>query len=239
MCALSSTPSKSSRMMKLTTPVIASEPYTADDPPVTTSVRATSAVGIVLRSVTCSGPKIAKRRPLTSTRFRCAPKPRRFTSAVPPGTVLALAPPLVEATNCDDELSRLLNIDRARKPKLFRIDHLHRRRGAEAVARDARAGHIDHLIVSFGAWRWRRLRNCGRSCAQGEPRDQNAGAAQWCARNFPEIPCMLPSWQLSRWRRCEIVGLGLSGARPLRPNHSIVSRLKRSSSIIQMSVRDL
>jgi hypothetical protein len=73
---------------------------------VTISVRSISAEGIVLRSVVCSGPAIAKRRPLTSTRLRVAPKPRRLTSAVPPGTVFEVAPPLVEATNCGCSLSR-------------------------------------------------------------------------------------------------------------------------------------
>ena len=33
----------------------------------------------LLRTVPCSGPKMAKRLPLTSVRLRVGPKPRRFT----------------------------------------------------------------------------------------------------------------------------------------------------------------
>ena len=42
-----STPSKSFFMMKFSAPETASEPYTADAPPVTISMRSTSAVGII------------------------------------------------------------------------------------------------------------------------------------------------------------------------------------------------
>jgi hypothetical protein len=50
-------------------------------------------------SVVWSAPAMAKRRPLTSTRFRWAPKPRMFSVAVPPGTVLAVWPLFCEPTN--------------------------------------------------------------------------------------------------------------------------------------------
>ena len=43
-------PSKSSFIVKFTTPATASEPYVADAPPVSTSTRLTSATGMVFRS---------------------------------------------------------------------------------------------------------------------------------------------------------------------------------------------
>ncbi len=76
-------------MMKLTTPAIASEPYTAEAPPVTTSTRSISAGGMLFRSTTPSVLAPTMRRPLTSTRVREGPRPRRSTVAVPvPGLLL-------------------------------------------------------------------------------------------------------------------------------------------------------
>jgi hypothetical protein len=54
---------------------------------------------MVLMSVVWSAPAMAKRRPLTSTRFRWAPKPRMLSVAVPPGTVLAVWPLFCDPTN--------------------------------------------------------------------------------------------------------------------------------------------
>ena len=80
------TPSKSFFMMKLTTPPIASDPYAADAPPVSTSTRSTIAAGIWFRSGAADAvvtPPYGMRRPSTSTSVRGEPRPRRLTVAVP------------------------------------------------------------------------------------------------------------------------------------------------------------
>ena len=63
-------PSKSSRSRKFTAPAIASEPYTAEAPPVMISTRSTSAVGIVARSTLPAPFAGMKRLPLTSVSVR-------------------------------------------------------------------------------------------------------------------------------------------------------------------------
>ncbi len=71
----------------LTTPAMASEPYTEEAPSVSTSMRSTIAAGIALMSTPgaaetlLAGP--AMRWPLTSTRVRSAPRLRSETSARP------------------------------------------------------------------------------------------------------------------------------------------------------------
>ena len=70
-------------MRKLTTPAIASDPYTADAPPVITSMLSISAGGIVLISTTCWMFDGCCRRPSSSTRFRNEPSPRRLSEACP------------------------------------------------------------------------------------------------------------------------------------------------------------
>ena len=77
------TPSKSSRSRKLTTPAIASDPYTDVAPPVMISIRSTSACGMLFTSTAVPTPDGASRRPLTRTSVRPAPSPRRLTRAVP------------------------------------------------------------------------------------------------------------------------------------------------------------
>ena len=63
---------------------MASEPYTAEAPPLTTSTRFTSAAGMLFRSATgVAGSPGIMRRPSTRTRVRVEPRPRRFTVAVP------------------------------------------------------------------------------------------------------------------------------------------------------------
>jgi len=71
----------SSRM--LTTPATASEPYAADAPPVTTSMRSISIAGIRLTSTVPREELGTKRRPLTSTSVREAPRPRRSSVRAP------------------------------------------------------------------------------------------------------------------------------------------------------------
>ena len=70
--------------MKLTTPVTASAPYTADAPPVSTSTDLINLTGIEPTS-TAAEPADPPtwRRPLTKVRVRFAPKPRKFRMFAP------------------------------------------------------------------------------------------------------------------------------------------------------------
>ena len=74
--------------MKLITPAIASEPYTAEALPVRISIRSIMPSGMLpmsvklLRLLSGSG-KSAIRRPLTSTRVWLGPSPRRSTACAP------------------------------------------------------------------------------------------------------------------------------------------------------------
>src|SRR5215475_14388802 len=71
-------------MMKFTTPATASEPYTADAPPVSTSTREISGAGMALMS---TGQKVGlpagKRLPSISTSVRDGPRLRRLAADVP------------------------------------------------------------------------------------------------------------------------------------------------------------
>ena len=64
-CASMSRPSKSFFRMKLTTPAMASGPYTAEAPPVMTSTPWIAAAGMVLMSTTSSAFAGCGRRPST------------------------------------------------------------------------------------------------------------------------------------------------------------------------------
>ncbi len=74
-------------VMTLITPPIASEPYTAEAPSFSTSMRSMAAVGMVLRStpepVCRPMPEKTMRRPFRSTRVRRLPRPRRSTRTAP------------------------------------------------------------------------------------------------------------------------------------------------------------
>ena len=76
--------------MMLTTPATASVPYTADAPSFSTSTCLIIDTGIVFKSTVDAAPvpELIIRRPFTSTRVRCAPKPRRSTRALPPEPLL-------------------------------------------------------------------------------------------------------------------------------------------------------
>src|SRR3954451_9303066 len=93
-------------MMKLTTPETASAPYTDEAPPVRTSTRLISDDGMKLMSATepWRGSPGCRRRPLTSTRVRCDPRPRRFTDAVPVEPFDTFEP--CAANDCGSELIR-------------------------------------------------------------------------------------------------------------------------------------
>ena len=75
-------------MMKFTTPATASEPYTAEAPPVRMSTRCTRAVGMKFRSaamepIAAVGLPACSRLPSIRTTVRFDPNPRRLTVAVP------------------------------------------------------------------------------------------------------------------------------------------------------------
>ena len=92
-------PSKLSFMMKLTTPVTASAPYTADAPPVSTSTRSTSFIGIEPTSTEaepCTPP--TWRRPLTRTSVLLEPRPRRLRTFAP-----SAKPESIELSDVVDE----------------------------------------------------------------------------------------------------------------------------------------
>ena len=74
---------------KFTTPDTASEPYTDDAPPVSTSTRTINCVGITFKS-TSDEPALPAtwRRPFTRTSVREVPKLRKSTVAKPPPEVL-------------------------------------------------------------------------------------------------------------------------------------------------------
>ena len=82
---VSSTPSKSSRNTKLTTPATASAPYTVDAPPVRTSIRSIIAVGIWFTSAALElyAPPAPILRPLIRTRVLLEPIPLKLTVAFP------------------------------------------------------------------------------------------------------------------------------------------------------------
>src|SRR3546814_1161812 len=78
------------RVMMLTTPAIASEPYIDDAPSSSTSMRAMIDNGIVLRSTDEPTPEaedsLIQRTPSTSTSTRLEPRWRRSTVAAPAPT---------------------------------------------------------------------------------------------------------------------------------------------------------
>ncbi len=81
---LITSPSKSDLVITLMTPATASEPYTADAPPVITSTRSINSAGIILKStMLLDGTPPMKRRPLRSTRLRLSPRLRRSTELMP------------------------------------------------------------------------------------------------------------------------------------------------------------
>ena len=59
------------------TPAMASEPYTAEAPPVTTSTRSIRPAGMVPMSTTPEVDEAGTRSPSTRIRVRCGPRPRR------------------------------------------------------------------------------------------------------------------------------------------------------------------
>ena len=78
-----STPSKSFLVMKFTTPATASEPYSAEEPSFTISMRSTIICGIIELMSTVESPRGATnagkcRRPFTNGSVAASPKLRRL-----------------------------------------------------------------------------------------------------------------------------------------------------------------
>ena len=102
-----STPSNSFFSLRLTTPLIASDPYTADAPPVMISTVSIRAGGMTLRSGTPSPLPGINRIPSTRTSVRAVPRPRRSTFASPPLTEpsVMLDVLVADGTNCGSAFS--------------------------------------------------------------------------------------------------------------------------------------
>ena len=109
--------------MKLITPPIASVPYIADAPSLSTSTRAIAPDGMLFRSTPALSPgvaKLARRRPLSNTKVDETPSPRRLTPLKPrwpdvPSVMLA------PSDNGAVLALRLLTISAAVVAPLFRI----------------------------------------------------------------------------------------------------------------------
>ena len=88
----------------LTTPATASEPYTADAPSLSTSMRSIAASGIVFKSTAESAPvpEFTILRPFTKTKVRLMPSPRKLIRAAPAPPLLVAAPVAIplEAVLC-------------------------------------------------------------------------------------------------------------------------------------------
>ena len=103
-CASSSRPSNSSLSRKFTTPASASEPYTAEAPPVMISTLSIKEPGMMFRSTTPLPFAGISRLPSIRTRVDVLPRPRSWTLAWPPFD--AMFEVLVYAgTNCGSVLS--------------------------------------------------------------------------------------------------------------------------------------
>ncbi len=139
---LTSSPSKSSRILKLTTPAMASAPYTAAAPPVMTSTFFTAADGMVFTSTTSWALTGCARRPLTSTSVRLVPRPRRLSVAAPGAS---RAPEnAVAALLCADAEPAVANCGRS-----FR---------ASSTFGAARFSNTSWLTVTIGLLAWRSRR---------------------------------------------------------------------------------
>ena len=77
-------------MMKLSAPEMASEPYTAEAPPVMMSRRSTSGVGMIEVSTMPSVLYGVRRLPSIRIRLRCEPRPRRLIVEAPAVPLLTL-----------------------------------------------------------------------------------------------------------------------------------------------------
>ena len=95
--ALMLAPVYSRRRMKLMTPAMASDPYTADAPSFRTSTRSIAWIGMLLTSIDADSPTLpygATRRPLTRINVRVEPRPLNDAVERPP----VFAPALLAET---------------------------------------------------------------------------------------------------------------------------------------------
>ena len=203
-------------MMKFTTPAMASEPYTAEAPPVTTSMRSISAAGIWLMSgegfgLPVLGSPTPSRRPSTSTRVRCGPRPRRFTVVMPPGLRQWVA--VVAEVGAGRDLLRqpvhqVAGIVHALEPKALGRQAQDRARTGRVGTRDARSGHDDFCHRILRTAQVPRLRPCRPLRARCW-----RAALALCAKSVRDVTC---ACFLSVLHACNI-GRPQSPCRVLRP----------------------
>ncbi len=136
--------------MMLTTPAIASVPYTAEAPSRSTSMRSMATVGSVFRSTAWAVYGLLTTRcPFSSTRVREGPRPRRSTYEAPP----LLAPTglgrVRRALILGDERHRLLGGRDAGLLQFFDGDRSDRQCGLGLAALDQRARDL-HSVELLG-----------------------------------------------------------------------------------------
>ncbi len=175
-----STPSKSSLRMKFSAPEIASEPYTAEAPPVMMSMRSIERVGIIDVSTSPSSLNGTMRLPFISIRLRCEPRPRRSIVAAPCVPLLTFWPSLGTVIGRRRRIfSTSGSCWRWISSSLMRVD---RARRHDAGLSDARAGDDDLVL--------RRLE--GGSCAYaGKPVAATAAPVIRAQRTAPRTESWL------------------------------------------------
>ena len=134
---------------------MASEPYTAEAPPVMMSTRSTSAVGMIEVSTRPLKLYGVRRLPSIRIRLRCAPRPRRLIVAAPAVPLLAFWP------SDGAEIGRMRTIlstsGCCSSSDFIGANREDRAGGLDAGQRDARA-RDDHLFKLFLF-----LGDCGRA----------------------------------------------------------------------------
>ena len=174
--------------MKLTTPDIASEPYTAEAPPVIVCTLDRIESGTRLMSTVPKMSASGRRRPSSSTRLRFAPSAMQVD-----GGVAARALPAVAGAARRRELRHLIERrferDRAALLQVFdRRDHDRARRLAVRIG-DQRAGDDDFLEACFlTAARRPRPRARRRRTAPSRLRPPDRFAAPILAERFISPP---------------------------------------------------
>ena len=118
-CARTSTPSKSRLRMKFTTPETPSAPYSAEAPPVWTSMRSINAKGIVSISTAAEpGRPATWRRPSDEHECASTPRLRRLSSVRPVLPMNAFEPPAsvlsVDETSAGSRLEVVRQVGDAR-----------------------------------------------------------------------------------------------------------------------------
>ncbi len=189
-----STPSNSFLSLRLTTPLIASDPYTADAPPVMISTLSISAGGMTLRSGTPSPLPGINRIPSTRTSVRAVPRPRRSTFASPPPTLAAVKLDVLvsDGTNCGSEFSVVSTVaDPVRWKASSGTDTI-----GLADSKSGRGMREPVTTISSSGWSSARAENCQRIPASS----QNANRAIRTGPTFNPPRVDVSSLQAHRMR---------------------------------------